>query len=98
VLEVVAHEDDVHRRGRDLVEQGQTVALDEADGRIQVLADVANVDADPIGSDDVVDEVAAIAGEVEDRGRRIDPALEEPGDLAPTASQAGASASLNRRA
>ena len=83
VLEVVAHEDGPERPDRQVPFEIETVRLDEVDVGRQLGADVAQVRSPAVRRADVADEVAGVAGDVEDRRGRVDPLLEVPGDLRP---------------
>ena len=63
--------------------RSEAVALDEAHVGRQVLRHVPDIRRPLLSGRDVADEVAAIAGEVEHRARRVDLALQEAADLAP---------------
>ena len=83
VLEVVAHEDRSEARRRHRAVELETARLDEPDVGRELGSQVAQVGRPALGRVDVADEVAGVAGDVEDGRRRIDPALEEADDLRP---------------
>ena len=83
VLEVVAHEDRAEGARRQDGPQLQPARAHEVDVCGKLRADVAQVGRPALGRPDVADEVAAVAGDVEHRRGRVDPALEVVDDLRP---------------
>ena len=83
MLEVVAHEHGPERPRRQGVGQVEAARLDEADVSRELRADVAQVARPSLPGVDVSDEIAHVAGDVEDRRGRIDPALQVADDLGP---------------
>ena len=74
VLEVVAHEDGAKRRFRQHPGEVETVCLDELDFSREGRAEVAQVGRPALGRSHVANEVAAVAGDIENRLAGVNPA------------------------
>src|SRR6185503_7551093 len=85
VLQVVAHEDEVEVAVRDRLAQRQAVGLHEVHVRAESCANIADVGRPALACADVADEVAEVAGHVENSTVAGYPTLEVRGDLRPEA-------------
>ncbi len=83
VLEVVAHEDRPEVSGRQHAGQVETRRLDEPHVRREHVMHVPDVCRPALARLNPADEMAAVAGQVEERRARIHVALQEPDDLPP---------------
>src|SRR5207245_3149510 len=83
MLEIVAHEHDIHRCALERIKAREPAASEKPHLGIEMFPNVTEVHGPALARLDLVDEVPAVTGDVENGRRRRDVALEKARDLAP---------------